>query len=307
MAPLPGVRPRMESYFLRENDVAGVNPEDLAKLWEEDCIAIHYPGDDEDDLRSLNPGDYRTRMEKNAIRTFARLAREGGYVWCQCPGQDYDLLGKVEAGTKVQFVESTWTQGRMASDDQGGRPAGAIAVLKTLQLVQAKRVGQGELHGLRAARPRKACISQWDACGNRLKAFVDDKLLAIEWRELSRELQETACAEFLRHHEHDSLPKLKFLMMPVGRTFQDLDIYGLSGDDKVLYAQVSHTKPDFLDGTGKLGPLIAMRKRSPDAELVYFGDVPTITARDGIWVVPTAEVFEFLWKNPEYLHRLFLF
>jgi len=297
----------MDSYFLREGDVADVDRRDLRGIWERDRIAIHYPGDGPVDLQSLNPGDYRTRAEKNAVRTFARIAREGGYVWCQCPGEGFELVGKVKAGTKVELVDTRWRRARAPSDAVAPRRPGDPAVLKVLPLEVAKRVGPDELIGLRAARPRKAGLSEWQACGKRLEAFVEEKILTIEWRELSSELRETAASEFLRHHELEDVPRMRFLLMPVGRTLQEIDIYGMTDEGKDLYAQVGQGKPDFLEGTGKVGALLEVRRRDKEAELVMFCDVPEVATRDGVWLVPNKEVFEFLWRNPEYLHRLFLF
>jgi hypothetical protein len=294
----------MQSYFLRAADVSDVDPDTLLELWEQDRIAIHYPGNGAEDLRSLNPGDYATRIEKNAVRTFARLAREGGYVWAQCPGASYELVGKVEP--KVQFTETTWARSRSPREGQAPRDPGSTAVLKVLPLVKAKRLGPSDLVSLRASRPRKAGLSEWQACGQRLAGYVEDAFLALEWSELSRDLQETAAAEYLRAHQHKELPRLEYLLLPVGRTLQDVDFHGMAEDGHEIYAQVGQGRPDFQEGTGKMGPLIRLRERKPESVRVLFADVPETENREGIWLVPTRAVFDWLMERPDYCNRLFM-
>ncbi len=74
------------SYFARHTEGILVRRQDLKRLWDEDRIAVHFPGDtsrNERDSSSLDPADYEKRDERGVIRAFAELAEEGGYVWAQ--------------------------------------------------------------------------------------------------------------------------------------------------------------------------------------------------------------------------------
>jgi hypothetical protein len=52
----------MHAYFVRHTKRLLIEDDDLRKLWNEGCIAIHYPteksGLREEDSRSLDPEDY---------------------------------------------------------------------------------------------------------------------------------------------------------------------------------------------------------------------------------------------------------
>ncbi len=68
------------SYFVRHTQGVMVRKEDMKRLWEEDCVAVHFPGSTAKyacDYESLDPSDYEKRDEKGAIGAFRELAEVG--------------------------------------------------------------------------------------------------------------------------------------------------------------------------------------------------------------------------------------
>jgi hypothetical protein len=47
------------------------------------------------------------------------------------------------------------------------------------------------------------------------------------------------CSEYLRH-AHGALPILVHLLLPVGRTMKDVDIYGIASDGRKVHAKVTY-------------------------------------------------------------------
>lgn len=122
----------MRSYFARHTERLLVRDEDLRALWDEDKLAVHYPGDTEraPDLRSLEPEDY-SGTGKTAMRYLRDLEENGGYVWAESrisPG--VAKVGRVQAGTRIELDGALWE----VDGVRDGRKSGDEAVPKTLRL-----------------------------------------------------------------------------------------------------------------------------------------------------------------------------
>ena len=149
------------------------------------------------------------------------------------------VRGRVEGGGESVDREARW---ELRGSEYPGRDDGDPATLKTLQMEQVKELSRGEAMHLRAARPQSVAICRWKIVGRRLKDLVEENDPEPEWSSLSAAEQEAACAEFLRerHRDRQDLPVLSRLLLPVGRTLEDVDIYGLTTEGSRLYAQVTH-------------------------------------------------------------------
>lgn len=243
------------SYFVRHTRGVKVRRSDLERLWEQDRIAIHFPGDTavkDRDSESLEPSHYKTPHERGAIGAFAELAEYGGYVWAQSYVSDKIKIGyirsRVDGGGESMERGARW---ELRGDEFPGREDYNLATLKTLQMERVKELPRGAAMHLRAARPRGVAICRWKIVGSRLRDLIDNNNPEPEWSSLSVAEQEAACAEFLRerHPDRDDLPVLSRLLLPVGRTLEDVDIYGLTTDGSRLYAQVTH----HTEGSGAAG------------------------------------------------------
>ena len=272
------------SYFVRHTEGIAVRKEDLRRLWAEDRIAVHFPGEtprNEQDSESLIPADYVPPNAKGAIAAFAELAEEGGYVWAQ---------SYVSNRAKVGYVRGRREGGQGAVMERGarwdlrgktypGRVDGHPATLKTLPMERVKEMEKKDAMHLRAARPPSVTICRWTSVGGRLRDLLDEgPRRTLEWSGLSTAEQEAACAEYLREHHEDrpELPILTRLLLPVGRGLEDVDAYGFDEEGKYLYSQVTHHRLGTVAAREKAERLgLYAGRDSGGASLVFFCTGPT--------------------------------
>jgi hypothetical protein len=306
------------SYFARHTDGVLDRRDDLKRLWEEDWIAIHFPGDtssNERDSESLVPADYEKPYEKGSIRAFAELAEAGGYVWAQSYVSNSAKVGYVKGRREggegvVMDRDAHW---ELRGNYYPGREDGHPATLKTMQMERVVEVEKGKAMHLRVAAPQSIPFSRWPTVGCRLRDLVEEGLQRFpEWSMLASAEQEAACAEFLRerHADRPELPILKRLLLPVGRGMEDVDVYALTDDGNYLYAQVTHHWAHIAQARDKAARLGEYAGFVPGgASLVFFcrgsapeaGDVP-----EGVFFVSVEEeVLPWILTDNDYRKGLF--
>jgi len=282
----------MRTYFIRHTEQLEVPNSTIDILWRNRWIAIHYPerrdqGLGEADNTSLDPNDY-SGAGRAAMKTLARLSKEGGYVWAEYRNHPRCLVGKVLAGTPIELYRDRWR-----ATDRPGREA----VLKKLALVDAREIDPADCIALRAARPQQGAICCWSNIGERLRYVVDRQTLPIALDALTPAQQEVMCSEFLRHPcaGQFSLPRLETLLMPVGRTMKDVDIYGMAVGGREMFAQVTYHPREH-----------AARKRSvldhyaaKDRYTILFCRTSAVCQDGLVTVFPIEEVFKVFTSSPE--------
>lgn len=301
----------MKSYFIRHTKDMSVYDEDLEKLWSQNKVAIHYPdlpeptnGIGEADNESRDPSDYPSGA-RTAVKTLKNLAENGGYVWAE---------SRVDGRAKIGLVkpqEIKLYHGRWAFSPEHPDREGTEAILKTVQLEdKVKMVDTDEAFGLRAGRPQQGTICQWHKCGTRLADLVEGRPTSWEWSNLSTEQQEAACAEFLRYDEGDH-PRLQYLLLPVGRTLKDIDIYGLDPSGRKVFAQVTYREPGGKEFNDKLEKLKKYANADSSVKLVYFCRCEELEERDRVYYVPVegerkeGGVIGWINANPSYSEAMF--
>ncbi len=305
----------MNSYFVRHTKALRVRDEDLKGLWDDDRIAVHYPDPGghlaEQDSESTDPEHYE-RTGKKAMNCLRNLSESGGYVWAESFVSDDGAakIGFIEPGTKIQLttdpqvaIDARWDL-RGRQEDFPRRSNGNPAVLKTLKFSPTKSVGRQEQMGLRAGKPRQGTIARWK-CGTRLADLVKGRTPKEEWSNLSTEQQEAACAEFLRLRQHrNDLPKLRYLLLPVGRTLKDIDVYALAEDSQKIFAQVTYHLRDSSGFADKVSRLQAYD--DDGGHLVFFGRGDGPPAEDGMKFVSVDDVMHWIeGESQEYRTALF--
>ena len=260
---------------MRHTDRLLVRDEDLQKLWDEDRIAIHYPdeasGRGDEDSRSLDPADYygKRGRDRTAISRLVELTRDGGYVWAESfVSEDKSAKrGRVEPGTEIVLRDARWYL--RGQNDVAKRQDGYPAVLKTVKLSNVRSVPRREQVGLRAGISQQGTISYWHV-GERLADFVEGRPPRHVWPNLSTAQQEAVCTEFLRepHEGRPELPRLRKLLLPVGRTLQDVDLHGLADDGREVFGQVTYHPRGSAAAKKKLAALKPYGEG--DAHLVFF-------------------------------------
>jgi len=283
----------MDSYFVRHTDM-WIRDEDLKDTWSNNLIAIHHPGGIKEDLESFRPEDYTDKAERKAVTAFMKLATNGGYVWAETRVDKCAKVGIVKPGTQPGIFKARW------QPPPGKHVDRTVAKLKVLALTGVKKVKLKELMSLRACVPIKVTISRWGKCKGRLADFVEGRPPARVWDSLSPDIQEILCSEFLREHDLPSLPHLKRLLMPVGRTLKDVDIYGVTESQKEVFAQVTHSGES--DSSEKVRAL--RDYYSPNSILVFFCDCQDLKTESEITYVPNRLVFEWAEREHSYLDKL---
>lgn len=298
----------MRSYFIRHTEKLLIQDEELMKFWNEDRIAIHYPdkpsGREREDSHSLNPNDYK-KGDKTAVARLVELAADGGYVRTESFVSEGKVakVGYVEPQTEVELCDATWDlRGR---SDVLDRQSGDPAFLKSVKLSKVKLVSRRVQVGLRAGRPRQGTIARWNV-GDRLADLVEDRPSAHVWANLSTAQQEAACAEFLResHPARQDLPRMLRLLLPAGRTLQDIDLHGIAQDGREIFGQVTYHPRNSAAARRKLDALIPYGLDS--AYLTFFCPGRGSVEKDGIlFVSADEEVLPWINENETYSAVLF--
>lgn len=304
----------MESFFARHTKQLSVRDDNLQQLWNQNKLAIHYPdrldGSKSVDNDSKLPEEYPDKLPngkrtnaKTAMGTLKELADSGGYVWVEnrkYPG--VAKVGKVNPQC-IEIFSAQWTYNPEYSEREG-----TPAALKTVRIDEPRLIRVGEAIGLRAAKPRQGTIVRWHKCGTRLADLIEGNTPLPEWENLSTEQQEAACAEFLRYHE-ETHPLLRFLLLPVGRTLKDIDIYGLDKSGNEIFAQVTYYGPGVKKFDEKLKKLKQYANRDKDTKLIYFCDCDDVAEDDGVHYIPVKSgknsVLSWIKRNSTYCKALF--
>ena len=282
----------MKEHFIRHR-IGSLGHESIRELFEDDILAIHYPGDGPRDSRSCDAKDYKELGAKRAIRAFCSLAKTGGYVWAQYPGCRQVKIGTVEAGSNVDRLSRRW-EATGWTKKRKDREVGDLAILKALKLTRVRTISADRLMMLRAVRPRGSTVCEWHKADGRLAKEVEGEELELRWRNLSPAQQEVATAQFLREHDLPGIPHLDMLLMPPGRTLKTVDIYGrATGDDGRLFVQVTNRTRKAAEGkTAGLRDL-----RGPKNHLLMVCESDDVVSEDEVTFVPISLVDEWIQQN----------
>jgi len=289
----------MKSYFIRHTKKILVPHEEINKLWDENRVAIHFPGKGEKDLESIEIKDYESDpAARIAIKCFNELKCNGGYIWAEYHTQSSVKIGKIKPNS-FEYRNTIWSK----DCDKPKREQGDTAILKTLQMENVKEIKSGQAMSLRAAKPRQGTIREWKNIGSKLECLVEGKPIVKNWNNLSPEQLETVCTEYPRKPDLENYPKLEHLLLPIGRTLEDVDIYGYSADTREIFAQVTHYKMSHPNCRQKIKKL--KHYKNKNIYKVFFCDCDDPKKEDDILVIPTTKVFEWLKRNEMYLKTLF--
>lgn len=284
----------MLTYFARHTYQLDVDAVTRQSLWDRQLVAVHYPHNkagtlDETDNASLNPNDY-ARSARGAISALNALSAGGGYVCAEYAGQLDSLVGVVEPATPIALLAGSWG-GR---NGNSGRPT----TLKALPLSQVKRVRKTDSAAILVGRPRMGTLQRWPRAGKVIENLVNGVLSETTMWDLSADQQEILCGEFLRLPAVEALglPRLVHLLLPIGRTMRDIDLFGLAADGKRLFAQVTHYT------RAQAGEKLERLKGFADqagAHLLLFCQADQIDSESGVTVVPYAVVEKVFRGSPD--------
>jgi hypothetical protein len=273
----------MKTFFCRHSSKLDIDNETYNYLWENDYMAIHYPTSKHErnevsDCESTNPNDY-SGSAKKAINALNKISKHGGYVFSVYENQDDYKIGYVEPHSKIELIKGKW-------GNKNG-VEGRTAILKAIKFNRSKEVNPLDALSLTCAQPRQGSICEWSKVGKRVQNLMNGINKKKKLSDLTPDLQEVLCSEFLRTGLDTNLPKLSSLLTPVGRTMKDVDIIGLAENGKRVVVQVTYSyEPQW-----KIQRLIKY-KNEADTNLILFCNTGNHREVEGVVIYSLEEVFK---------------
>jgi hypothetical protein len=187
----------------------------LKTLWDEQLIAVRFS-----DCSSTLPENY-SGEGKNALNRLWKYCKEGALI-----GATYRnlyptkmVLGEILKGSEIQPKKINGY------------------INKTIQLQNTKVIDLFEYPLLLAIQPRHKTTTDWPSAKTFLNALYYGEKLPRDVSSLDPSQLEVLCYEYLRIQNH-----LNFLLLPIGRTIHDIDIYGENKNRERVFAQVTQSK-----------------------------------------------------------------
>lgn len=277
----------MKTYYARHTKIS-IPAAAIEDLRQRHQIAIHYPEakgrpiPEYPDSESVDPEDYERTGARRALACMQRLATEGGYVVAEYRGVPSLTIGKVAPGSSITLERTTWDDGGKNQRHYPGRPA----VIKALAYEKVGELPPAMLRNALAIAPQQSTLSQWHAIGEKVLNLAEGREVLPGLSDLHSSEQEVLCGEFLRAPTIAGVPTLSSLLLPIGRTAKDIDIYGVATDGKRLIAQVKYTHKesfvqDLVDRYGK-----------EDCHLILFSGVSNSVMDGPVLQISLNEVYD---------------
>lgn len=273
----------MKTFFCRHSSELDIDNETYNHLWENDFIAIHYPASkhgwkEAGDCESTDPHDY-SGSAKKAMNALRKLSKHGGYVFSVYENQEDYKIGFVEPETEIEIIKGKWGN----KNGVGGR----LAILKGLRLSRSIELNPLYALSLTCAQPRQGTICVWSKAGKRVQNIMNGINKEKELSDLTPDLQEVLCSEFLRTGIDPDLPKITSLLTPVGRTMKDVDIMGLGENKKRVLVQVTYS----FEPQWKINRLKKYVNET-DTDLILFCRTNNPRMAEGVMVYSIDQVFK---------------
>lgn len=185
-------------------------------LRESERIAIQF-----ESRPSINPVDYERKSSRSALELLDECCKSGAIVAATYKGVDpfHILIGHIVPNRSKIELNSR--------DDYWN---------KEVQLFNTKVVSYTD-YPLLMLQPIKSTVSKWKIGSKTIQAIVKGQKLTPEIDLLHPSLLEVICYEFLRKEG-----RIDGLVLPIGRTLRDVDIWGLSKNGEQVIAQVTYAK-----------------------------------------------------------------
>jgi hypothetical protein len=252
----------------------------VRQLWKNKQIALRF-----ENIPSIIPEDYATKSGHDAMKRLQDFCAEGvivGASYRSC--EPFKLVtGTIGPGDPNELIQIANINGYHH---------------KVVTLEHPKEYRYRD-HPLLAVQPRHGTISQWKIAGKYLRALYTGSELPRDVSSLAPGQLEVLCYEYLR-----LMCQIDALILPIGRSLRDIDIYGICTDGQRTIAQVTHSKSeqtvrkkrDYLIGYRGKGVRLFFFGPRQMQEKVSFEEY-------GIDFIATEEVFARLDEEVEYVHH----
>lgn len=201
--------------------------EELAKIWK------HITGSN----TSLLTNRALAACTLNVTSTVSEEKFNTAFSWLQKEGLiDYPADGSEDWYSKNIFIMKTFKE---ALEVVEGVDDYWVSIF--FSEVYSHRVNPLDALSQTSAQPGQGTICLWSKVGKRVENILNGIDTEKELSDLTPDLREVFCSEFLRTGLDESLPKLSSLLAPIGRTLKDVAIVGLAENGKRLLVQVTYS------------------------------------------------------------------
>lgn len=208
--------------FIRHNQEAVIfmKPGRATELFNQNLIAIDF---------GPNRHKYPKGEEGRALTKLRACRKKGAIVCAEYSEKDEPtkiVVSKIRRNTRMRY--------KIILNKR---------IPKTFELDKNLRqvipIGSHGYMLLKAIRPRQGTVRTFRRLSSIqcVEAIFNKKSLPLKVGSLTPEQLEVICYEYLRDKKG-----LSRLIMPIGRTLQDVDIWGISKDGKDIFAQVTHSE-----------------------------------------------------------------
>lgn len=157
------------------------------------------------------------------------------------------LIGKIEPNSEIERIKSL----------------GNIKWLKAVQLKDVRKISYTQCPVLFAIKPPGKTVSNWKSAKEIPARLIDHEHLDRNVHSLAPSQQEVLCYEYLL-----MTGKLIGLLMPIGRTLENVDIHGIDKDGRDILAQVTYAD-DYKKVKEKADNLRELK--GGNTALIFFG------------------------------------
>jgi hypothetical protein len=268
----------MQTVFIRHK--FGKQLKVLEYLWNNRLIAIHY-----ENIKSTDPKDYKI-SGRQALSRMRRYCESGAVVGATYIGLNRNqmLIGEIEKGSIIELL------------DCGAITPDINWIFKVVSIKNSQIISFKDFPMLSAIQPRLTAITGWPSAESYIAAILGMKELDRDVKSLTPSQLEVVCYEYLRFNGI-----LKALLLPIGRTMMDVDIYGIEENGESVVAQVTHstnekTVKDKLDRLKNF--------EMQNAKLFFFGPRKCLINNDpDICYIAIEEVFSILSSDKSPIHN----
>lgn len=279
-------------YFIRHTSALEISNSDFTSLFEDGVIGIHYGSDYKSDPNELlNPDFYKeSSAAVRSMNYLLDLAKSGGYVWSDYSSISKTIVGKVEPNSEVFLREFDPVKYKNYF------PRDKL-FLKCIKLVNTLEIQAHQQLSLRARRPQQGTFTIWHKSKGNIEKLLSGNFKINSWEDLTTDQQEILVYEYLRGKIDDEY-QIKYLLMPIGRTLKDVDIYGMNKSGRKVFVQVTNYPKDQ-------GKINALKQYHGESNLlVYAGNVENKII-DSIRYLNTQDVYDYFKPNEQLMDLLY--
>ncbi|MEI6846784.1 MAG: hypothetical protein WCK32_01910 [Chlorobiaceae bacterium] len=272
-------------YFIRHTKVIEISENGFKELYDEQMIGIHYSSHYNIDRKELlDPEAYKEKTAKQALRCLIELGKNGGYVWSDYSPISKSVIGKIEPNTEVQLIDFEVDPEKNNTNCRDGK-----VTMKCLRLSDKRNIEEDEFLALKARRPQQGTFVHWEKSYGKIRKIFNEDFSISSLSDLTPDQQEILVYEYLSHAESNKC-HIQHLLMPIGRTMKDIDIYGVNKSGQKVFVQVTYSEKDKTK-------IEALRKyKGKDNLLVYAGDVKN-QEEDGIIFLNCETIYTWMHEN----------